>query len=629
MTQATLRDLTTNEDIVVPREGFVFGRTGGDADVQLKDNSISRRQAKVIFRAGIWVLETLAVAPGARPPRALTLQEGATFTVGQNRFAVIHLESDEGITDSSSRTVIAPVATVVPTDRRAAPPLATAPSPTVQAAASPPPPASPPTAPAPQPAKRPPAAAKSAAKPAVSAEKPADEQKGVGAMFVAVPKGIAYYLVNVPKMLVNPFGTVRNAIESQPADAMGRNELIGYALPSLLATFLLGSIAGGIATLIAGGGFQLMAFIPIAPAIFSVIGAVITGFIFHPVFEWLIRFLKGESDAKSRSNFFLQFMTLGILLAVPSALGTILSALPVPFIGLVGQVLGVLATLVSLYVTLQWFISFKVVKWFKTVILALGAVLVVLAAIGLVQGVIASVKSLGGGASASAGSVDSADEKPPTDPEELAAWAEKKQKEAAAKFEAEAAKQNAENEAAEVAGEVEAKAAKSKPLDAKAKVAEARAAAEAKVAEAKAAAEAKLAEVKEAAQAKAAEKSTEAKAEPRAAEKEAKAAPEVKSAEPEEASTKDEAGAYAAFARRRDAIEKRFETDPTVLQRNADMQRLYGEYLAQESEVDKKWSKETAKKPERERLNARLRDAELFAKTGKIVDSIAAKLNIR
>ena len=66
MAQVTLRDLTTNEDIVVPPEGYIFGRVGGDADIQLEDNSISRRQARVSLKGGMWLLETLAVPQGAR-----------------------------------------------------------------------------------------------------------------------------------------------------------------------------------------------------------------------------------------------------------------------------------------------------------------------------------------------------------------------------------------------------------------------------------------------------------------------------------------------------------------------------------------------------------------------------------
>jgi hypothetical protein len=35
------------------------------------------------------------------------------------------------------------------------------------------------------------------------------------------------------------------------------------------------------------------------------------------------------------------------------------------------------------------------------------------------------------------------------------------------------------------------------------------------------------------------------------------------------------------------------------------------------------------KKPERSKLNARLRDAELYERSGKTIDSLAAKLGIK
>ena len=76
-------------------------------------------------------------------------------------------------------------------------------------------------------------------------------------------------------------------------------------------------------------------------------------------------------------------------------------------------------------------------------------------------------------------------------------------------------------------------------------------------------------------------------------------------------------------------MEKQLENDPTVLQKSADVQRLYGEYIEAAYDLDKKWGKETSKKPERARLNARLRDAELYGKSGKTIDQLAGKLGIK
>lgn len=586
MAQVTLRDLTTNEDIVVPPEGYIFGRVGGDADIQLEDNSISRRQARVSLKGGMWLLETLAVPQGARAPRPVQLQEGASFAVGQSEFEVVQIEAeDEPEADPAARTF-------APQKGKPGPPPAAAPAKKAPA------PANAKTAPAASAQKR----STTAGAPAAEEEAPA---KGIGAMFVGVPKGIAYYLVNVPKLLVNPQGTVRKQIEELPAEPMGKIELIGYALPSLFISLLLPSIATGIGLLIGPTHtFSFSAFVPIVPAISAVIGAVITGFIFHPVLGWVITKLKGNSDARSRSNYFLQLMTLGIILAVPQALSIILAMVPIPFISLLGPLLTVVGSMVSLYVVYQWLVRFDVVKWMLMVVKVLAVLTLLGAGWGLVQGVIASVKSLGsgGGSSATVAAGDGESElgEMPTDPAEAAEWSKKKQAELMAKA-AEAQKQAlaAAGDAKDDADEAVKTVKKDAPPE---------------------------------------PKKGDPKPEPRA---EPKADPEpvaVKDTPPPPAkdvpAAKDEpaaspSGGYATFAKRRDAIEKLFENDPTVLQKNAELQRLYGDYIESAYDLDKKWGKETSKKPERAKLNAHLRDAELYGKTGKTIDTLAGKLGVR
>ena len=581
MAQVTLRDLTTNEDIVVPPEGYIFGRVGGDADIQLEDNSISRRQARVSLKGGMWLLETLAVPQGARAPRPVQLQEGASFTVGQSEFEVVQIEAEEDepaaptVAPTKGKPGPAPVAAAKKAP--AAPNAKTTPSPSQ---------------------KRPPAA------PAGGGEAAEEVPKaGIGALFVGVPKGIAYYLLNVPKLLVNPLGTVRKTIEDQPNEAMGKTEIIGYALPSLFITMALSSIASGIGQLIGPAHhFDLMSFIPIGAAIGAVIGAVVMGFVFHPVTEWIISKLKGTSDARSRSNYFLQLMTVGIIVAVPNALGIILAFVPLPFIILLGPLLMLVGSLVTLYVNYQWLVHFGVVKWVFIVVKVLAVLTLLGAAGNLITQTIASVRMLGSGSSSStavaATTGDTDLGEMPTDPAELAEWSKKKQ----AAVMAQVAEQQ--------------KAAQAQIDDAKEKTDDA----------------VKAAKPPE-------PKKGEPKAEPRA---EPKAEPEPVAAketppppkEKDPPAVKEEAaaapsGGYAIFAHKRDAIEKLFENDPTVLAKNADLQKLYGDYLEEAYDLDKKWGKETAKKPDHLKLNARLRDAELYGKTGKTIDSIAGKLNIR
>ncbi len=592
MAQVTLRDLATNEDIVVPPEGYIFGRVGGDADIQLEDNSISRRQARVSLKGGMWLFETLAVPQGTRPPRPVQLQEGSTFAIGGAEFEVVAVEADEEEPDAGAAT-IAPgrgnMKPVAPAKK------APAPSNAKTAAASSAPPAK----------RAAPAKAAGGAEPEEEAA-PTD----IKALFAGVPKGIAYYMVNVPKLLVNPIGTVKKTIEELPNEPLGRTGLIGYSLPALLATGVIGAWAGGIATLIAGGGFSIMSFIPIGPAIGAVLGAVITGFVFHPVLKWVIEKLKGESDARSRSNYFLQLMTVNIVLAVPSALGAILAALPVPFIGLLGPLLSVVASLAGIYVYYQWFSFFKVVDWFKKVLLVGGAILVLLSVWGFISGVIATVKGLGSGGGGSVDVADVADGEVdlgemPTDPDELKAWTEKRQAALMAKAKADTQKAMDVAKAAQDSANAAVEDAKEKIDAAK----------------------------EDARTPPPPEKTEKPEKVEKSPEPKAVAAPEPTRDTPPpakvEASPVAASSAYSTFARRREAIEKTFEADPVLLQKSPELQGLYAEYLDDAYEIEKKYQKEWSKKPERRLLIQRLRDAELFQKTGKTVDQLAGKLGIK
>lgn len=569
----TIRDVNTNEEIIIPPEGLIFGRTGGDADIQLDDNTISRRQARVSLKNGNWLVETIAVAAGQRPPRPVTLVEGQTFIVGQNEFEVVAMgDADEG--GSEEEPAPSPPPARAPARATAAKPVSR--SPTMKT--------TPAQAAAPRKASAPAAAAKKPARVADPDDAAGNEgggdaeaeEKGIASMFVAVPKGIAYYLVNVPKMLFNPLGTVRSAIEELPAEPMGRTELIGYALPALLATGMLGAISTGLALLIGPGHiFSVMSFIPIVPIIAAFIGAIITGFIFHPVLEWVIRKLKGESDARSRTNYFLQSMTVAVVLAVPSAIGTILGALPIPFINLLGPLLVTVASLVSIYVMYQWFVFFGVVKWFQTVILVIGALSVLFAAFGLVVGVVNTIRGFGSShptavvETGSAGDGEADDE------------ARKAMNEGAAVAAADAPSADPEPAEKPVAKTVTAKTVKQPEPDPEPVVTE----------------------------------DAPPAAKPVVAEPVAK--PAAKS------------GSYAEFARKREAVERTLENDPTVLASNGDLADAYGEYLKAANEVEKNHAKDISKNSDKRRLYERLRDADLFKTTGKQIDSLYAKLKIR
>lgn len=531
MAQATLRDLRTNRDFVIAPLGCVFGRNGGNADVQLPDDSIAHRHAQVSFKDGMWLLETLNTPSSARPPRPLFLEEGATFLVGRHEFEVLQLDIEDGPMSSSERTVIAPTSGPPPT----APEVVNS---AARALNPPPPPVS--------------ALLHAPTLTEVEANASRAPSAGMGELLSAIPKAVLHYVSDVPQLVFKPFSTVRETIDTLPVAPLGRFERIGYALPALVFASLFGSICAGIAALISGSGFQASLFFPMVPALVAIAAAAVMGFFFDPVCKWFIALLKGESNARSRTNYFVQLMSLSILLAVPGSLGAVLGALPLPFVGLVGQVLAIAATVLSLWVIVQWFISFEVVKWFQTVLMILGGLLILGAAWQLGASALTSVKK------AEDGTVVA------TVPEEDSAVLD--------------VPVEAKAEALPQAG----------PTQDSGMVAIAMAQPEAKPIETLAA---------------------------------APSAPE---------NTKVIAiTPYTNFVRRRDAIEKHFEADPTRLQKSGELQRLYGEYLAVEFELNKKWAKETAKRPERAKLHTRLREAELFGKADKTIDSLAMKLDLR
>jgi hypothetical protein len=169
------------------------------------------------------------------------------------------------------------------------------------------------------------------------------------------------------------------------------------------------------------------------------------GFFAHPILEWIVRILKGESTPKSRSNFFLMTYTFTILTAIPSGIALVVAALPVPFISLLGPLLSLLVSLVGLLLYFLWFKHFRVHKAVQYIIMAFGVLAVLGAGWGFVSGLITQISNLGSGGNP--GVVDTGEL---TDEQKALIEAAKTDPEAAAKL-AEAQKMAAEAMAAAAA----------------------------------------------------------------------------------------------------------------------------------------------------------------------------------
>lgn len=93
-----------------------------------------------------------------------------------------------------------------------------------------------------------------------------------------------------------------------------------------------------------------------------------------------------------------------------------------------------------------------------------------------------------------------------------------------------------------------------------------------------------------------------------------------------DAEAQTQRASYAQWRTKYDAIEKKVTDDPTVLSRTPGVLSLYRLLSEQSFEVETKYQKLTQKKPSDQRLNAHLREAELYEKTEKTVRELYGKL---
>lgn len=601
--QLELRDLSNDASVLIPEAGTTFGREGGGADVMLKDGGVSKRHARVFADGGAWFIEDLGSSNGtylqtAKLQGITELMPGDVFSMSKMKFEVVQV-----LEESGSATRAAPPeepdeleAPPKPGKRPGAPPENSGVSARGKGNTAPP------------------AGKKPAGKPGASqdesrsgARAPKEQAskgnvapknaprgsaggegaaaKGVGEVLAAMPKALAYYLVNVPLMLLNPIGTVRKGIEEQPQEPMGRIELIAWALPGQL----FGAALGFLASLIRGivrGPLSIGDIIPVTPLLIAVVGSVVSGFLWHPVLEWIITKLKGSSDERSRTNYFLAMQTATVLLPIPAAIGILLSIIPVPLLQIVPLVLGLGTTLITSYVALRWMQHFGVLKWIPIVILVLGGVACVTTVRDLV-GTVRAQFSGGGGAVAVGDGVPSG--------QAVCDALSGEAKEACLKGQAaaEEARKNGEA-AAKAAEEAVAQAGEPKPPDAKPP-----------------------------------EPKKPGKKDPPVE----VAAVEPAPAEPTPAAKVDPPPAkaptgkgYGSFAAKRDAVEKRITEDPTLLRSVSGLEELYRNYSEDVYEVDSKYGKLNAKRPQDRRLNEHLREAELYEKADKKVADLYGKL---
>lgn len=436
-----------------------------------------------------------------------------------------------------------------------------------------------------------------------------------------LPKATAYYMAAIPVMLVNPIGAVRKGIAQPRFGALGVRELITYALPALLVTVLLPGLVGFVATTIRGGfAVSLIIGLLISTAI-AVVSAVITGFIFHPVLRWIVRFLKGESDEVSRSNYFVMVYTAVAISGIAGGIAAGFTALAgVPFVGVFPIVITLAASLITTWVTYNWFVHFRVMKWVPILLLILG----LLSCIGAVRGIIDTVRfdiaRLGDDSPA----IDVADASH-ADAAIAAARAEALEKRpAAGEITAEEAEVAGSSATAPPAGGA---AAAGKP---EASPAEQAGSADLGTPGAPPAIESGNAAATDSAPSG----GTAASGSPAPKDSVAAAAASPAAADrgTAAAASLPRAGetAYEAYVRRREAVENAIQLDPTLLNRK-DVRAAYKEMHKITIKVQQKHKVKTGKRATPEKLaqkkvSEKLRDAEVFEQTATLVDKLYRKV---
>lgn len=605
MQELEIKDVQSAATYRVGPQGAVIGREGAKADIVVRNPSVSKRHAKIYSEGGAWYLEDLGSSNGTffanqRISQPVEIEPGSLFALAEIQFEVTKLHGAEEAPAASSR------ARHMSIDPDMAPPRSSALGASAMSHDDDDEPRRSSDGLGPAPELDPP---------------PADAKAGVGAALAALPKAIAYYLVTVPKLALNPIGTVRQSIEDQKFHAMGPWEMIGWALPPMILSAAVGFVFGLIFQLVSGT-LSIGSILPIGPAIGAVVGSVIMGFIFHPVTAWVIKILKGQSDARSRSNYYVITLAVFPLSAIASGITLLIALIPLPFISVLPMVLVLGASLIGLLVAYRWLQHFNVVKWFLYVPLVLGVLSIASTGWNAVSLVLNG--GGGGGMPAMAGAAGEM-----TDEQKAALEAAQKMAEAAAKAagSGELAAVNGEEaaEAAARAAEAMAKAAQAAGGDAEKIKAQLEEAQKAAAAAAEAGKDAMKAAERDAEKA-----SAQAAAAAAAAQREAQAAVEAAKTVREDAPPPKTAAitgsGYPAFAQKRDAVEKAISEDPTVLRRSG-VQAAYERYLKAKYEVSKSFGgKRNKSEPWKDRLNDRLREIEQYEKTGRLVDDLYAKV---
>lgn len=669
----TLRDPQASKTLSIPATGLVIGREGGEADITVRTAAVSKKHARVYAAEGVWYIEDLRSANGTfvdneKIAAPYQLSPGLVFDLAGYRFEVV--EITDGFTepeDPAASTLTGPAGATltggglgvgVPPTAKSAPKVAGRPAPRRASADR----AAVPTAPQrgsmmpmpathvgpePEPRQEEPAPEAPAAEepqpppmdeepqePQLSAPEEdaqtsaggdaaaelSDPKAAAGKVMAEIPRAIAYYVLAVPKLLLNPLGTIRKSIEDQRVPPMKGLPLMAWALPGLAAFFVVGiffTLLAGVVGVVRGGsiGTALGAVVGgvLYAAVSGVVGGLVMAFAYHPIQAAVIKLLKGTSDERSRTNYLVLLMGVSMLFAVPggvASLGVLFpNAIVTGVLSLLSILVGLYANVIAFVAVYRWLTYFNVHKVVPKVVLGLGALVVLLsvlsaggALVGTVKAIVAAVRSPGTTAVAKADAdpdTDTDTGAKPLDPEALK-------------------KAGVDPKAVEEAQKLVAKTPEAdKPP---AEPAKEPAAEPVKVAEAKAPAKEPEPKIEDEPAPPVKQPAAEAPAKAVPPAPTAEPAPKVAAPEPSTDSP------YQKYVSKRDWVEKTIAADPTVLTRDRDLLRSFRALHDKERDVRKKMFGR-AGLPADDVVGRRLLEAETFKQTNGLVDDVYSRMH--
>ena len=426
-----VRNLQSGETFEVGPDGAVFGREGGPANIKVPDQSVSKRHARIFSDGSDWFLEDMGsvngtLVDGGKIGGTLPLKAGVVFQMSKFRFEVLTIDG-RGARPAAAANPEMETRTALRGNGNGAQGNANLPSDLRKD----PIPRRRPTRDAPPestnqgrnnnlplasdgdfPSQSSLESASSNSLPDVDAPRPMmgiDAYDDDIAPPGALAMGIGYALKTAPLLVLNPLGTVRKQIESPPLPGLQKLPLAFLVLPAYAITFVAQSLAGTIATGIAGD-LQIASLIigPVVGVVVAVVGAVIAGFLAHPILGWLVDKLGGTSDARSRTTHLAMGLVTTLVLLIPTMLATLLTAIAArlssvssafALINIVPALLMIVATPLPIFVQWSWFRSYNVAKWFQTVLMVLAILGVLGGVAGAISTVVSAVQVMRGGGS--------------------------------------------------------------------------------------------------------------------------------------------------------------------------------------------------------------------------------------